>query len=75
MMRALYSVLLAAALATLSCSGPGKSTTCCEEACRIWESCWSYQACMSACAAEGDWCGSYIECIRGKSCQELQVCE
>jgi hypothetical protein len=30
---------------------------------------------MSQCTAEGDWCDSYIDCIRGKSCQQLLVCE
>jgi len=75
MKRVFLSVLVVFALAALSCSSSGKSTTCCEEACRIWEPCWPYETCMSACRAEGDWCGSYIECIRGKSCQQLAVCE
>ncbi len=64
------------ALAVASCS-ESKSTTCCEEACRIWEACasWSFDQCMTECRAEGDWCGSYIDCIRAKGCGQLMDCE
>ena len=76
MKRVLLSIVTALALTVLSCSGSEKSTTCCEEACRIWDGCsWPYETCMSQCTAEGDWCDSYIDCIRGKSCQQLLVCE
>jgi hypothetical protein len=65
------------ALAALSCSD--SSSSCCDEACQIWDDCmfptYPYEVCIEECTAAGDWCDSYIECIRGKSCQELDQCE
>jgi len=76
MNRVLSFVLLLLVTAVLSCSKSEKSTTCCDEACKTWDRCgWAYETCMTQCTAEGDWCGSYIVCIRGKSCPELLVCE
>ncbi len=77
MKHVLLSALAVLCLFALSCStSPFKSTSCCEEACRIWEQCgWSYEVCTSECRDEGDWCGSYIDCIRGKSCRDLNLCE
>jgi len=63
------------ALGLLSCS-ESTSSDCCDEACRIWAACgWSYEACVQECTGEGDWCGSYIDCIRGKGCGQLADCE
>ncbi len=74
MRRAILYGAAVLALAAVGCSD--SSSSCCDEACQIWAECqWPYNVCIGECTAEGDWCGSYIECIRGKSCEELDLCE
>ena len=63
-------------LAAANCTGESKSSECCDEACRIWAACgWSSDVCLAECRADGDWCGGYIDCIRGRGCGELLACE
>ena len=63
-------------LAGPSCNSSSDTAEYCPEACAIWSTCtlWDNDACMAECEADGDWDASYVACLRGQNCVNLEAC-